>query len=176
MASRGFAAHALVPGAAPPLPSAVAGMPGARNGGFTLIEVMIVVAVIAILAAIALPNYSEYVMRGRIPDGIVPLADMQARLEQYFQDHRTYKNACEAGTIAPAPADTRYFTFACTDLTDDGYVVTATGLSTGSMSAFTYRLELASGSGVKRSTISLPAGWATPSPNACWALKRDGTC
>lgn len=145
-----------------------------RKKGFTLIEVMIVVAVVAILSAIALPSYNDYVIRGRIPDGIAPLADMQVRLEQYFQDNRTYVGACAANTIAPLPANSRYFTFSCPVLTADSYRVTATGL-VGSMSAFSYGLALTGGV-LTRSTATLPVGWIAASPNTCWVLKRDGSC
>src|SRR5438552_19023247 len=62
--------------------------------GFTLIEVMITVAVIAILAAVALPNYFDYVTRSRIVEAKTNLADMRTRLEQYFLDNRAYPAAC----------------------------------------------------------------------------------
>ena len=54
-------------------------------GGFTLIEVMITVAVIAILAAVALPNYVEYVTRSRLVEAKTNLSDMRTRLEQYYK-------------------------------------------------------------------------------------------
>lgn len=147
-----------------------------KVNGFTLIEVMVVVAVIAILSAIALPSYNDYVTRGRIPDGIAPLADMQVRLEQYYQDNRTYVGACAAGTIAPLPANSRYFAFTCPTLAADNYVVVSKGLTDGPMGAFEYRLTLAAGGALTRTTASLPAGWTNPSPSTCWVLKRDGSC
>ena len=58
--------------------------------GFTLIEVMITVAVVAILAAVALPNYFDYITRSRIVEAKTNLADMRTRLEQYFLDNRAY--------------------------------------------------------------------------------------
>ena len=69
--------------------------------GFTLIELMVVVGLVAILTAIAMPSYTDYIKRGQIVDGIVPLADMGGKMEQFFQDHRTYVGACTAGTVAP---------------------------------------------------------------------------
>lgn len=46
-----------------------------------------------------MPSYSDYIKRGQIVDGLVPLADMGGKLEQYFQDNRTYVAFCATGTI-----------------------------------------------------------------------------
>lgn len=155
------------------VPQSPQGCGVATAHGFTLIEVMIVVAIVAILAAIAVPAYTEYGQRGRIVEAVTPLGDMQARLEQYFQDQRTYVDACAAGTLAPVPASTSNFDFACAALTANTYQVNATGKS--AMTGFTFRLALAGGA-VTRSTVNVPAGWTLPNPNTCWVVKKDGTC
>lgn len=61
-----------------------------NNKGFTLIEVMIVVAIIGILAAIAYPSYDEYVKRGNRTEGQAFLSDVAARQERYFSQNNVY--------------------------------------------------------------------------------------
>ncbi len=60
--------------------------------GFTLIELMVTVAIMGILAAIAVPMYSDYVTRGRIIDGTSKMGDIRTQMEKYFMDNRTYVN------------------------------------------------------------------------------------
>lgn len=64
-----------------------------NNKGFTLIEVMIVVAIIGILAAIAYPSYDEYVKRGNRTEGQAFLNDVAARQERYFSQNNAYVTA-----------------------------------------------------------------------------------
>ncbi|MCH8856823.1 MAG: prepilin-type N-terminal cleavage/methylation domain-containing protein, partial [Proteobacteria bacterium] len=52
--------------------------------GFTLIEVMITVAIVAILAAVALPQYRDYVTRSRLADASTGLSTVRAQMERYF--------------------------------------------------------------------------------------------
>jgi prepilin-type N-terminal cleavage/methylation domain-containing protein len=81
-----------------------------RQRAFTLIEVMIVVAIIAILAAIAIPSYRDYIIRGRITDATTGLSTIRTDMERYFQDNRTY------AAVAGPPA----FTPPCSDATAAG--------------------------------------------------------
>jgi type IV pilus assembly protein PilE len=137
--------------------------------GFTLIELMIVVAIVAILAGIAVPGYNSYVMRSKISEAVAHLSDMRVKMEQYFLDHRTYIGACAAGTVAPMPTG-KYFTFACPTLTATTYTITATGVATQGMSGFTYQIDHLN----QRQTISVPAGWTASL--SCWSLRKDGSC
>jgi type IV pilus assembly protein PilE len=136
--------------------------------GFTLIELMITVAIIAILAAVALPSYSAYVMRANVTDAVKGLSEMRLKLEQYFQDQRTYVGACMAGTLAPPPTNTPNFTFACNALTATGYQVVATGV--GSMAGFSYTVDQAN----TQATASTGAGW--PMCPTRWIMKKSDTC
>lgn len=61
-----------------------------KNKGFTLIEVMIVVAILAIIVALALPNYREYILRANRAVGKSALLEAASRQEQYFLNNRSY--------------------------------------------------------------------------------------
>lgn len=135
--------------------------------GFTLIEVMVTVAIIGILAAVALPSYKAYVVRGKIPEATAGLATRQVRLEQFFQDRRTYVGAPDCNADS---SSSKYFNFSCSASSASAFVLQAVGKD--SMAGFTYTINEA---GVKTSA-ALPSGWSTPSPNTCWALKQDGSC
>lgn len=136
--------------------------------GFTLIELMITVAIVAILAAVALPSYSRYVLRARITDALAGLSDMRLKMEQYFQDNRTYVGACVAGTVAPLPATTANFGYACSGLSASAYIVTATGVNV--MGGFVYTIDQAN----TRATTGVPGGWTANA--ACWVTKQGGEC
>src|SRR5579864_6901524 len=58
--------------------------------GFKLIELMITVAIVAILAAIALPSYRDYVLRGQITQATNALSTLRANMERQYQDNRQY--------------------------------------------------------------------------------------
>ena len=138
--------------------------------GFTLLEVMIVCAIVAILAAIALPNYADYVTRGKITDATTGLSDFRQRYEQYFLDNRTYVGAC-AIYQPQINAYLQSFQVACPTETVSTYVLTATGLASAGMSQFVYQID---NTGAK-STTSVPAGWGAP-PINCWVIRKGGSC
>jgi len=77
------------------------------TSGFTLIEVMITVAIVGILAAIALPNYSQYVERGRRKDATAVLMEAAQFAERYFTENRTYVgvNAAMPAALKTSPRE-----------------------------------------------------------------------
>ena len=66
-----------------------------RSGGFTLIEVMIVVVIVGILVAVALPGYQNSMQKGRRADAKAALLDVAGRQEQYMLDRGTYTDNME---------------------------------------------------------------------------------
>lgn len=130
--------------------------------GFTLIELMITVAVVALLAAVAFPAYTDYTRRSMLQEATTNLADFRVRMEQFYQDNRTYAggglNGC--GVAGPATADAVYFTYSCVlDTTaampaGQSYRVTATG-SAGNVAGFVFTLNEQN----TRATTGLHATW-----------------
>jgi type IV pilus assembly protein PilE len=146
-----------------------------KSSGFTLIEVMIVVAIIGILSAIAIPAYTDYVRRAKISEATSNMMALRVKMEQYFQDNRTYNGTVPpcgaAGTsiaALPSTSDMKYFTLSCSNLGATTYTITATG--TGNMSGFEYRLDQAN----VRSTAGT-GNWLQTS-SSCWVMKKDGSC
>ena len=137
-----------------------------RNSGFTLIELMIAVAIVSILAAVALPSYKNYLIRGRIPEATSNLSTKRVKMEQFYQDNRTYVGAPAA---ANDTTSSTYFDFAGSNLSTTGYTLTATGK--GSMAGFSFTIDQAN---AKTSTVTGFSGWS--GNTACWVMRTGGQC
>jgi type IV pilus assembly protein PilE len=137
--------------------------------GFTLVELMIVVVIVGILASIGLPAYQDYVIRGKLTEATSNLSDARVKMEQYFQDNRTYDagggNTCPS-SIATSSTN---FTYACSDLSSTTYTIEATG--TSGLSDFKFTINQAN---AKRTT-GLKADWGT-TPANCWITSKGGSC
>jgi type IV pilus assembly protein PilE len=101
-----------------------------REKGFTLIELMVVVAVVAILAAIALPSYQEYIRKGRRADAVRSVGELQLSLERWRAENPSYANcsgadcAFASGTYPSTPTSS-YYTITPSGLGATNYTITA---------------------------------------------------
>jgi type IV pilus assembly protein PilE len=135
-----------------------------RERGFTLIELMVVVTIVAVLASVALPSYSEHLLRARIADATTNLQSMRTAAERHYQNNRTY-----VGMPCTAVEATTLFSFSCGTPTATAYAITATG--TLSMAGFRYSIDQAN----QRTTVAVPMGWSGASAT-CWVIRKGGTC
>lgn len=77
-------------------PIPVAPLPPLRGGGFTLVELMITVAIVTILAAVAIPSYTRAMDKSRITVAKRDIVDLQMRLDRYFTQRNTYPASLDA--------------------------------------------------------------------------------
>ncbi len=137
-----------------------------------MIELMITVAIVAILASIAFPSYRNYVLRGQVVNATDGLSAVSANMERYFQDNRTYLAANGFNPPCATAAPYGLFTVSCpTVLTATAYTLQAVG--SGNTTGFTYTLDQ---SGNETSTVIAPApsAWILPCTST-WETKA-GTC
>jgi prepilin-type N-terminal cleavage/methylation domain-containing protein len=141
--------------------------------GFTLIEVMITVAIIAILAGIAVPNYRDYVLRGQLVEGTNALSAMRADMERFFQDNRSYLKTgdfvppCTASDAKPNNFGT--FKLTCSASTATSYTLQAAG--SGATNGFVFKINQL---GVQSTEITGVSGWS--GCTKAWITKRGQAC
>jgi len=135
--------------------------PGRRSSlGFSLIELMVAVAIVAILLSIGVPSYRDYVRRGAAAEAVAAIGQGRVAAEQFFLDNRTYEDM-------PCPDSTRSFDIVCDDPAEPDattYTITATG--NGNMAGFVYTVNQAN----VRTTAS-PWG-----DGNCWITRRGDGC
>jgi type IV pilus assembly protein PilE len=146
----------------------------ARNvRGFTLIEVMIAVAIIGILSAVAYPSYRDYITRGQLTDATTGLSTVRAQMERHYQDNRTYDTAgtfvTPCATTDAAPRTFGGFEVTCT-ATPTATAFTLQAVGSGRVSGFTFTINQSE----VRATTAAPNGWTTCATG--WMTKKGQTC
>jgi len=143
-----------------------------RPHGFTLIELMIAVAIVAILAMVAVPSYSAYIMRGHLAEAVNGLAAVRAQMERHFQDNRSYATVGTFTTPCAAAAATRTFgnfVVSCA-ATPTATAFTLQAVGSGPATGFTFTIDQAD----VRATTAAATGWNTCATS--WLMKKGQTC
>jgi type IV pilus assembly protein PilE len=142
--------------------------------GFTLIELMIVLAIIGVLAGIGIPQYQEYMTRGKLAEAMSLLSDLQIRQEQYYQDNRLYFSGMTPRAAGQYFTDTTCCTTTCvnTPATNKDYnaspgTQTFTCYARSPALNITYRINQ---TGAK-DTIKSDGSTAS-----CWLKSATGSC
>jgi type IV pilus assembly protein PilE len=104
-----------------------------RIAGFSLLELVIALAVVAVLAAIAYPSYSQSIINGRRADGKTALVNLGNRMEQYYAQNNTFASATIASSpstdvLSAAASEQGYYTLTIppATLTANSYTIQAT--------------------------------------------------
>ncbi len=132
--------------------------------GFSLIELMIALAVVALLVGIAFPSYKNYILRSHRPDAIAALAQDQAILERCYAQNFAYNTACASLPAFPHNSSQSYYSIALTNLSATTYtlVASAIGKQTADTNCTSIRVDQAN-----QKTASDSSGTSQAS---CWSM------
>jgi type IV pilus assembly protein PilE len=141
--------------------------------GFTLIELMITVAIVAILASVALPAYNDYVTRSKFTEAHTHLSDLRVKFEQRFQDARRYDTG---GCITPTGTQIKYFDFTCPTLTSDTFTAQAAGKAGTDLAGIKFTINESNVRTTEVISGSTIANKGYTGNTTCWVTKKGGVC
>ena len=156
--------------------------------GFTLVELMITVMIVAILATIALPAYNDYVLRAKFTEATGNLADLRVKMEQFYLDNQAYNVPLDTticgipGGKSPTASDARYFTYECAHdplqvnvIGAQTYVLTAKGIPEQGLDGISFTVNEKNGKATQIIGGS-PMEKQGYTAAACWVRKKHGEC
>ena len=128
--------------------------------GFSLVELLVAVTIIGILAAVAIPNYSNYTVESKLKAAHAALMDTRTAFEQSYMDNKVY--TCSNINLIQASG----FTTTCNS-SGQAYTLTAAGNNGTDVAAFTFTVN-------EQNSKTSSKGAVTN--NGCWATKANGSC
>lgn len=133
-----------------------------KANGFTLIEVMITLAIAAIIAMIAIPTYTRYLEKSRRTEGQTALLELASKMERYYTLNHTYVGATLSNVNMPCASESGYYTLSMNNLSASTYTLIALPAGAQSSDSTCATLSITQ-AGVKSAT-----GSASNLLQACW--------
>jgi type IV pilus assembly protein PilE len=135
------------------------GMTMNKNTGFTLIELMIVVAIIGIISAIAYPSYDDYMKKSRRSDAKVGLTAMADKQERFYLQNNTYTN--NTANVGGTATDENWYVLSIDSADVNGFALTATAVAGGPQATDTT-------TSAGNCTVLTLDSTGARTPTACW--------
>jgi type IV pilus assembly protein PilE len=148
-----------------------------RSSGFSLIELMFVVTIIGILAAIAVPNYQEYLRKSRRADVTGTLTSFAAAMERYYTQHNSYLGSAQGGAPG-APIASLFASQAPVDGNNKTYNLTIQSLSASNFTLRATPISVQQGDGYLELLSSGARQWDRNNNGTIEAAERcwEGRC
>ena len=141
------------------------------SNGFSLIELLIVLAIVSILSAIVYPSYRSHITHAHRIDGQTALLDLANRMERYYTEHNTYQTATigldKVNSILTSPiSDGGWYSLSIREATNTTYILQATPIGTQATNDTLCQSLTFTSSGIK----GIASAKSTPTSDSsfCW--------
>ncbi len=134
--------------------------PAPAPRGYTLIELMIAVAIVGLIASLAIPSYTSYLQKARRADAQAAMARVQAEEGRYRANNTAYTTVLANLGINTSTSDSGYYTISVTSATGSAYTVQAVAVATGPQAKDTTCSTM---------SVAWTSATVTYTPATCWA-------